>query len=133
MYRRMEEWERHPKPQQRAPVKTNPALSVLRIVLWLLPTIVVPFVIGLVTMVANLFNAYALIGIISFISCLCAVAAIGYFDQRILLLQQQLEYAREKDRISGRIGIFVICQIFIIPILWFTLLYGYCIITDSGF
>jgi hypothetical protein len=120
-------------PVRRTPVTTNPALSVLRIVLWLLPTIVVPFVIFCVLFIVNKLNTYALNGIICFVSSVCSVAAIGYFDQRILLVQKQLEYTREKDRVNGRVGIFVICQIFIIPILWFTLLYGFCIITESGY
>lgn len=40
---------------------------------------------------------------------------------------------RENKKIIGRIVLFIICQIFITPILWYTLIYGYCMVTGSGF
>jgi hypothetical protein len=121
------------RPVERGAVGGNPVFTLLRIVLWLLPAIIVPVIIILVLYLLSLFRVVAIGGFLCFAFCLAAVMIIGYFDQRVLAQQKQIEFVRIKEKAMGRIGIFVISQIFIIPVVWFTLLYGYCAVTDSGY
>ncbi|MEY3394492.1 MAG: hypothetical protein RL346_728 [Verrucomicrobiota bacterium] len=124
---RTNEWEREPLPDQRAPVKTNPVLGFLRIVIWLLPSIIIPVLILSMTAACNALNMGSLNGLLIFLSSLGATIAIGYLDQRISAHQQQIEFARVKDDSISRVGIFIICQIFIVPVIWVTLIYGFCL------
>ncbi len=121
------------RPVNRGTVGSKPAFTVLRIVLWLLPAIVVPVIGLLSSIIIRQMHAHMFINLLYLVLSLVAVAALGYFDYRIALQQKGLEMTRENKKIIGRIVLFIICQIFITPILWYTLIYGYCMVTGSGF
>lgn len=123
------EEERQPEQQQLNPFKTSPALSFLRIVIWLLPSIII-LVLFLFLSIEIFFNSIQvrfLEEFLIFFSFLGATIAMGYFDERIAARQQQIESARIKRGIKTRIGMFILCQIFIVPIILGTLLYGFCL------
>lgn len=67
----------------------NPAITILRFVLWLLPAIVLPLAIALGGAVYPLWP-------IGVIAGLAAFAAIGYFDQRLRFQQRQIDPSTEK-------------------------------------
>jgi len=120
------------RPVNRGTIGGRPAFTILRIVIWLLPTIVVPVVFFLFSNTLRQFGAYMVAPLICWAASLTAVAALGYFDYRVALHQKGLEMTRENKKIIGRILLFIICQFFITPILWYTLIYGYCMVTGSG-
>lgn len=119
------------RPVERGAVGSRPALTVLRIVLWLLPSIMIPVVMTCYTFLANMLSIYLFNELITFALSLATVVAIGYFDMRISLFNKQIEYAREKNKTVKRMLIFTLCQIFIMPVMWFTLIYGYCLATGQ--
>ncbi len=132
---RYQDWpvsESDTRPVNRGVVGSKPAFTVLRIVLWLLPTIIVPVVVFGSNFLFRQLNVYMFSNLLCWAISLTAVAALGYFDQRIALQQKGLELAHGNNKITGRVVIFVLCQIFITPVIWFTLLYGYCVISDTS-
>lgn len=120
------------RPVNRGTIEGRPAFTILRIVIWLLPTIVLPVVFVLFTNTLRQFGAYMIAPLVYWAAALTAVAALGYFDYRVALHQKGIEMTRENKKIIGRIVLFIICQFFITPILWYTLIYGYCMVTGSG-
>ena len=108
------------------PRQGNKAIAILRFVLWLLPAIVLPFAILLGGALYPLWP-------IGVIAGLAAFAAIGYFDQRLRLQQAKIDPTTEKREIIRWTVIFVILQLMIAPAIGFTVLYGFCMITGSGF
>lgn len=104
----------------------NPAITILRLVLWLLPAIVLPFAILLGGVLYPLWPIGVIVG-------LAAFAAIGYFDQRLRLQQDKKDPSTEKRELIRWTVIFVLLQHMIAPAVGFTILYGFCMITDSGY
>lgn len=103
-------------------VDANPVFKILRIVIWLLPSIIVPVLMFCISTACLALHLEYLIGLLIFLSSIAATMAIGYLDQRIAAHQQQIEFARIKNEALGRVGIFTIWQIFIIPFVCFTLI-----------
>ena len=97
-------------------------MTLLRLVLWMLPTIVLPFAI-------LLGGPLWPIGVIA---GLAAFYGIGYFDQRIRLQQEQKDPTTEKRELVRWAIIFVLLQLMIAPAIGFTVIYGFCMITGSG-
>ncbi len=64
---------------------------------------------------------------------IAAFAAVGYFDQRLALQQKRIDPSAEKKELIRWTIIFVILQAMIAPAIGMTVLYGFCMITDSGF
>jgi Cu/Ag efflux pump CusA len=117
------------------PEPANKALTILRIFLWLMPAIFIPV---FALLGAALFdpltgnNANAAIA-----SCILgitiATAAVGYFDQRIALVQKRIAPPHSKKELARWTAIFVVLQIIIAPTVCFAALYGFCMVAGSGF
>ncbi len=101
-------------------------MTLLRFVLWMLPTIVLPFAILLG---GSLYPLWP----IGVIAGLAAFYGIGYFDQRIRLQQEQKDPSTEKHELVRWAIIFMLLQLMIAPAIGFTVIYGFCMITGSGY
>ena len=101
----------------------NPAITLLRLILWLVPSIIVPIAFFVSEMITHEWFA-AVIPV--FVIC----SAIGYFDCRLSLQQKRQPHAimQRKRLIHGTI-LFNVLQLIIVPTLSFAILYGYCVVT----
>ncbi len=111
-----------PKPPQPG----NKAITILRIFLWLIPAIILPFAIALGAAIYPLWPLVVVAG-------LAAFAAIGYFDQRLSLQQKHIDPSTGKRELIRWTIIFTILQLMIAPAIGCTVLYGICMVTDSGY
>jgi hypothetical protein len=86
------------RPVNRGTVGGRPVFTILRIVIWLLPTIVVPFVVFACSTTLSQVGAYMVAPLICWTAALIAVAALGYFYYRIALQQKGIEIPRENKK-----------------------------------
>lgn len=111
----------------------NKAIAILRIFLWLMPAFFIPIAAFLIVYFHNAArfpNEEILLGI-TFILVIIATAAVGYFDQRLKLMQEKIAPPHNQKQIALWTFVFVLAQIFIAPSLCYTVLYGYCLATGT--
>lgn len=117
------------------PEPVNKALTILRIFLWLMPAIFLPISVVIAGSFFNLF--YGNNGDAALALCILAVViattAVGYFDQRIALMQKRIAPPHSKVELARWTAIFVVLQVIIAPTVCFAVLYGFCVVTDSGY
>ncbi len=104
----------------------NKSITLLRVILWLLPAIILPFGLLFAASWRDLWP-------VASIPTLAAFAAIGYFDQRLSLQQQRIDPSTKKKHLIRWTIAFTLLQILIAPAIGMSVLYGFCMITDSGF
>ncbi len=106
----------------------NKAITILRIFLWLMPASFIPAAIFLALLMYNIIRIQdeeILIGF-SVIVAVCATACVGYFDQRLALMQKKIDPPHSKKELARWTVIFVIAQIIIAPSICYIAAYGYC-------
>lgn len=69
--------------------------------------------------------------VITFTLAFVATACVGYFDQRLALMQKKAQPPHSKKELARWTIIFVLAQILIAPTLCWSLLYGYCVVTGN--
>ncbi len=92
------------------PASGNIAISILRVILWLLPSIIVPLGF-LLTKLKPL--PWPLMVIVT----LAVLAVIGYIDQRLLLHKDRIDPSIKRLQTIDRTCFFVIIQVFLGPII----------------
>jgi predicted membrane metal-binding protein len=115
------------------PESGNKAFTILRIFLWLMPAIFIP-VFAFLAMMAfdplNSNNANAAMGF-GILGIVIASAAVGYFDQRIALMQKKAVPPHSKTELARWTAIFVALQIIIAPTVCYAVVYGFCAVTGN--
>ena len=111
----------HP-PIQQAPPPGSKAITLLRVILWLLPAFMLPFLLIFAGSLRDMWPLAVIVG-------LAAYAAVGYFDQRLSLQQKRLEPTTEKKHLIRWTIAFTLLQILIAPAVAMSVLYGFCAIT----
>ena len=97
-------------------------MTLLRVVLWLIPSFIVPVIFFVSESITHDWFA-------AVIPALSVCSAMGYFDCRIAL-QQKREPARgQRQRLTRTTILFILLQMIIIPTLSLGILYGYCMVT----
>ena len=117
---------RYPTTPNPPPAPGSQAITILRVILWLVPAFMLPFGIVFSASLGAIWPLGALVTIAAF-------AAVGYFDQRLSLQQKRIDPSAEKKELIRWTIIFVVLQAMIAPAIGCTVLYGFCMITDSGF
>ncbi len=102
------------------------AITILRVFLWLIPAIILPFGMVLAAALREMWP-------VSIVVTLAAFAGVGYFDQRLSLQQKRIDPSTEKKELIRWTIIFTILQLMIAPAVGVTVLYGICVVSDSGF
>jgi general stress protein CsbA len=112
-------------PNRRDP--RNIVFTILRIALWLMPAIFIPIsliILGLLSHFLRIeFDSYLLI--LCVLSIIAATAAVGYFDQRISLMQKKIVPPHSKLELARWTTIFVLTQIIIAPTVCYVMVYTY--------
>ncbi len=111
-----------PKPPQPG----NKAITLLRVILWLLPAFMLPFLLVFAASLRDMWPLAVVVG-------LAAFAAVGYFDQRLSLQQKRIEPSTEKKHLIRWTVAFTLLQILIAPAIGLTVLYGFCAVTGTNF
>jgi hypothetical protein len=109
----------------------NKAITILRIFLWLMPAIFIPAAFLLMMFLDSITRTSdnELLLVISFTLAFVATACIGYFDQRLTLMQKKIPPPHDKKELARWTLIFVLAQIIIAPTVCWAVLYGVCLVT----
>jgi hypothetical protein len=107
----------------------NKAIAILRIFLWLMPAIFIPIAFFIAIFIYNIFHfryeTSLLIGTCSL--TIMATACVGYFDQRLKLMQEKASPPYNKKELARWTFVFVLAQILIAPCICYTVVQGYCL------
>ena len=116
-----------PKP----PRAGNPAITILRILLWLMPAMFIPVSVVIAGMFTDLLSGHDAAAALGFclLGVVVATAAVGYFDQRIALVQKKIAPPHSKKHMVRSTIIFVLMQTIIAPTVCYAALYGFCVVT----
>lgn len=95
----------------------NPAITLLRIILWLIPAIFVPLGIMLGVALNNRLPTPACVSIIVLLVT-SSIAGIGYFQGLLAFQQMRSPRAKRKGELVISTICFVSLQIFIVPTAW---------------
>ncbi len=104
----------------------NKAITLLRVILWLLPAFIVPFIFVISEIYTNDWFA-------AVIPALLVLGGLGWFDQVLCRRQRRMDLTKERPDIIRGALIFAVLQLAITPAVAFTVIYGFCMITDTGF
>lgn len=115
------------------PDPRNKVITLLRIFLWLMPAIFIPaaFIIALFINNINPITNEEIILVSMTILLIVATAFVGYFDQRLSLMQKKIPPPHDNKEILRWTVIFVLAQIMIAPTVCFAGLYGICMVTRA--
>lgn len=108
------------------PYRTNKAIAILRVCLWLMPAFILPFGVALALWLQEYWFA-------AIIPTFAVFVAIGYFDMRLMVQQEMGNPTLEKQSILGWAVVFALFQIIIAPPLAFTFISGICAATGLGY
>lgn len=95
----------------------NPAITLLRIILWLIPALFVPLGVMLGAALNNRLPAPACISVIVLL-VISSTAGIGYFQELLASQQMRSPQAKRKRELALSTICFVSLQIFIVPTVW---------------
>lgn len=115
------------------PIRPDPgnrAITILRIFLWLMPAIFIPITAVLIGLFTDLLHSDNGIHL-GIIGLMIATAAVGYFDQRLSLMQKKIAPPFDKKELVRWTIIFVLAQIIIAPMVCMVVIYGFCAVTGS--
>ncbi len=115
------------------PNSGNKAITILRIFLWLMPAIFIPISVIIAAQFVDLIygnDANTALGL-CILGIMIATAAVGYFDQRLALMQKKISPPHSKKELARWTIIFVLAQILIAPTVCWSVLYGYCVVTGN--
>jgi hypothetical protein len=112
------------------PESGNKAFTILRICLWFMPAIFIPVSVVVTSIFFNIWTennnvalAFCILGLT------IATAAVGYFDQRIALMQKKAAPPHSKTELARWTAIFVGLQIIIAPTICYAVVFGFCAVT----
>jgi hypothetical protein len=111
----------------------NKVIAIMRIFLWLMPAIFIPaaFLLMIFLDSTTRIRGGEFLLVITFTLAFVATACVGYFDQRLALMQKKIPPPHSKKELARWTIIFVLAQIIIAPTLCWSVLYGYCVVTAN--
>jgi UDP-N-acetylmuramyl pentapeptide phosphotransferase/UDP-N-acetylglucosamine-1-phosphate transferase len=101
----------------------NPAITGLRIALWLLPSFLIS---GMLLISEILTNEW----FVAVIPILLVLGCFGWLDQIFYCQQKKLDPKKERNRIIRGTFNFALLQVLITPAIAYSFIFGYVIITD---
>lgn len=107
----------------KVPIQRDLVIVTLRVVLWLVPSIVVPF--GYLLIVSKIISWLLIV-----ISIVTALATIGYIDQRLSLHKDRIDPSIRRSETIHLTIFFVLIQIVLGPMMLATVVLGVPAVLD---
>ena len=116
------------------PIRSSRSIGSLRFLAWILPSCVIPVLLFLPILLTGFLGLPSPFPRgLSWIGAIVALFYLARFDAMLQCQQRQIPQDDPRAKIGKRMATFVLLQIMLVPLLWFSVTLAFCAISGNSF